>query len=147
MARIKPRYSTPGVSQYVVKDTKTGAICYKVPSPCVSWPQEFRLRLVRDWHGNATTMAIQQAEAYTRYMTVTPFTVQRVGVQFFVKTTPVAGNKNRLIVDTLLFADGHETAISLYHGNPAVRSLMAYSYITGEYIGGMPKLRYVEEFR
>lgn len=146
MVRIKPRYSTPGVSPYVIKDSKTGEVHYRVPPDCIHWPQEFRLRIVRDWFGSGT-MSAQEAEAYTRYMTVTPFTVQRIGVQFFVKLADAGQRNGRVRVDTLLYADGHETAVSLYHASPQVRSLMVYSYLTGEHIGGMPKLRYVEEFR
>lgn len=145
MVKIKPRFSTPGVSRYVIKDNKTGDICYRVPPQCVCWPQSFRERVVGAWNGSGFLLE-QQAEAYVRFMTLTPFTVQHVGVEFSVRLihNHIPG---RIFAETRLYADGHEAAINLYHPNPAVRSLMIYSYITGDYIGGMPKLKYVEDFK
>lgn len=145
MVRIKPRFSTPGTSPYVIKDDKTGEFCYRVPAVCVNWPQLFRMRIVRDWF--CGSMVAQQAEAYTRYMTLMPFTVQRHGVQFLVKLTGAGQRNSRVMVTTLLIADGRDEALDLYHMNPAVRSLMVYSYLTGERIGGMPKLKTTEDFR
>lgn len=138
MVRIKPRYSTPGVSPYVIKDAVTGEICYRVPADCLKWPQPFRLRIVQGWF-DAGTLSKQTAEAYTRYMTVTPFIVQRIGVQIIVKATPAS--LARMEVKTFLLADGKEQAIRLYHKEASVRSLMVYSYLTGAHIGGMPRLK------
>lgn len=144
MVRIKPRFSTPGISKYVIKDSKTGEICYRVPSDCVGWPQPFRLRIVRDCI-DGKDLSPSVAESYVRYMTMTPFIVQRIGVQFIIRVTPV--NKSLSTVNTFLLADGRDVGIRLAHSNAAVRSLMAYSYITGAHIGGMPKLQFTHDLR
>lgn len=144
MVRIKPRSNIP--SRYISVDPKTGDVDYRVPSACVHWPQLFRERIVRDWIGGSS-MSKQQGESYVRYMTVSPFTVQRIGVQFFVKRHLIQPPNGRVLVETFLLADGHDKALNLYHSNPAVRSLMVYSYLTGDPINGLPKIRLTEDYQ
>lgn len=143
---IKPRKMFTESSRYIKYCAHTKTYELRVPSPVVSWPQAFRECLVTHYVNNKDTISLADFDVYKQTMESRDWVLhkQRVGfrVIFFTQRT---GSSNRRHPVTFLHSSINDKALLIDSANPAMRSLMVYSFLTGEAIGGLPKLKFIEK--
>lgn len=141
---IKKRKEIPPAPKrenYVYTDTD-GLIVIKTPPACSRWPQPFRMRIVRDYVPPKT---IKTASDYHSHFSDNGYQNETYLVQGkkLMVRQPIEAldNQTHLIVLRTEVIDVRDCkAMFLYHEDPAIRSLMVYSFITGETLGGIPRL-------
>jgi hypothetical protein len=113
----------------------------KTPQECTMWPQDFRLRLVRDFRPNKTAMtATMYSETYAANGLQSK--VHRVmgrNVRIHNVMEPV-GLTHVVLLRTEIIDIAAKKAMYLYHDDPAMRILMVYSFLKELTIAGVPQL-------
>jgi hypothetical protein len=141
---IRSRKVFQNSSRYVKYDPETNSYDYRTPSDVVMWPQGFRERIIRDWfYPNASGMYPADYAAYARNMENGTWVIRSNTVSLKVKH--FRHSSNRLIPLTFVISNKHTQALLLDNQNPIIRSLMTYSFLRNESIGGLPEPKLVDK--
>lgn len=113
----------------------------KTPPECTRWPQDFRLRLVRDFRPNKTIMpASLYIELYAdRGLQNKIHKIMGRSVRIHNVMEPVAPT-HVVLLRTEVIDIAAKKAMYLYHDDPAMRILMVYSFLQDKTIAGVPQL-------
>lgn len=138
LTKIKRRQ--PMTSQYVYTDG--GVLVIKTPSEATKWNAEFRMRIIRDYKAPRTlTMKADYQSKYVDGVSQSQvFNILGKRVRVEYPHEPVAGTAQTVVLRTDVVNETDGTVLFLNHEEPAMRVLMVYCFLTGESIGGVPKL-------
>jgi hypothetical protein len=118
-----------------------GQLVVKTPSECTRWPQELRLQLVRDYIGPRTLMTIANYEKNVILRGYRDTVYKVAGTKIKIGHPYETVGKNQIVVlRTEVINLNIKKAMYLYHSDPAMRILMAWSFITDTPTSGVPKM-------
>lgn len=136
----------PQTSQYVWLDDK-GVLNVKVPSACVMWPDNFRLRLSKLWlpPGRVFQRNKFLEEYVDNGLSDEIYRVDGLKVKVYYRFSPLASPKNGIVINaTVLERVATGVGIELVHPEFAFRNLQAFEFLHGVSIGGVPTTKQVE---
>lgn len=126
-------------SSYVYTDN--GVLVVKTPAACTRWPNDFRLRIVRDYAKPKTLFSASEFEQHflhnDKQKTVYNVEGQRVRV---INTYKELSSGQVVLLTNEIHRLDIRTKLTFEHPDPAMRILMVYAYLTDASIGGVPKL-------
>jgi hypothetical protein len=141
---IRSRKVFSNSSRYVRYDPETNSYDYRTPSDVVMWPQTFRERIIRDWNfPNASGMYDSDYSAYARHMEKEKWSIR--GHTVTMKVKHLRHSSGRYIPLTFVLSNKNDKALLLDNHNPIIRSLMTYSFLKSETIGGLPELKLIDK--
>jgi len=141
---IRSRKMFSNSSRYVRYDAETNTYDYRTPSDVVMWPQTFRERVIRDWtFPNASGMYDSDYTAYAKHMEKETWRIRGHLVSFKVKH--LRHSSGRYIPLTFVLSNIKSQSLLLDNQNPIIRSLMIYSFLRDEPIGGLPNFKLLDK--
>jgi hypothetical protein len=141
---IRSRKIFQNSSRYVKYDPETNSYDYRTPSDVVMWPQGFRECVIRDWqYPKNSGMYASDYAAYARHMEKHTWKIR--GQTISIKVKHFRHSSNGLIPLTFVLSSTNKKALLLDNQNAIIRSLMIYSFIRNEPIGGLPEPKLVDK--
>lgn len=141
--KIRKRPMLGKSSRYIKYDPVTKSYELRTPGAVAFWPQTFRERLIRDFCYYISGMHKADYEAYQRYMEKERWTLNGSQIRFIIMY--LTHDTGRRIPINLLLSSKRSQVLLLENSNPIMRSLLTYSYITDEEIGGLPTLKLLDK--
>jgi hypothetical protein len=143
--RRKELPPAPKRTNFVYTDDD-GLIVVKTPPACSRWPQPFRMRIVRDYVPPKTikTYTDYEAKFVENGYQDEVYVVQGIKLKVRQPIEALDNSTHVVILRTEIVNIREDKSMFLYHDDPAIRSLMVYSFITGERLGGIPQLQIYE---
>lgn len=142
---VKPRTTVEPVltatSEFVFHDS--GVTVYRTPPEVIKWPSDFRMRYLRDWRKPDTILPMHEYHVLTSTNDV-KYKVHGVTVRISYEDSsdcPQRGVVMKRIGMMRITRADLGRYVRLTYDNPALRSLVCYSFITGQVIGGLPKFK------
>ena len=141
---IKTRKIFQETSRYIRYDPATNSYDYKTPSDVVRWPQTFRERIIRDWEPPYPSgVNSERYSAYARLMEKETWKIRNQRI--FIRVKHFRKSIDRFVPLTFVLSSQHPKSLLLDHHNSIIRSLMVYSFLKDEAIGGLPAPKFLDK--
>jgi hypothetical protein len=129
-------------SEKLIYTSAEGILIVKTPASCTSWPNDLRLRLVRDYMSPKTLV---REDAYIDKFVTNGFqdNIYKAGnhrVQVRQPAEKIEGSPYVAVLRTEVCDLDRSECMYLYHDDPAMRILMTWAFLNQKEIPGMPKL-------
>lgn len=148
----EPKSNASGIKKRIppknklIYTSREGVLVVKTPAETTRWPNEFRLRIVRDYVPPKHLM--RATSFYEKYVdTGGQEYIYRLNSHSVMVRQPyeVIENSNYIVVlRTEVIDVDRKKAMYLYHDAPAMRCLMTWAFLKHQTVPGMPKLNVYE---
>lgn len=143
---IRTRKMFSESSRYIKYCAKTKTYELRVPGQVVFWPQTFRERLISSFTFDKNGISVSEFGSYKKHMEAETWRIGKQTVAFkILYLTQATGLNARRVPITCLYSSGKDEALILDSINATMRSLMVYSFVYDEQIGGLPNLKLLDK--